>query len=213
MGVTVDLTRFEEKIREYESYPVEKGKILLYGSSFFTNWGYDRAIRQLAGLGGEERPVVNHGFGGATADELLYYYPRMVRPYAPRILVWRGGPNDIFSGLGPEEAWQITQRVFSWAKKDFPAIKIVILAIFDYRSQREEVRPAFAEYNRLCRQFAQSDSQTVYWDINDFFYKDPADIGSFQNFRDVFVSDGLHLTDAAYEEFALYFKRKAAAWL
>lgn len=213
MGVTVDLTRFEEKIREYEGYPVEKGKILLYGSSFFANWGYDRALRQLAGLDGDEQPVVNHGFGGATADELLYYYPRMVRPYAPRILVWRGGPNDIFSGLGPEEAWQITQRVFSWAKKDFPSIKIVILAIFDYLSQREEVRPAFAEYNRLCRQYALSESQTVYWDINDFFYENPADIGSFQNFRDVFVSDGLHLTDAAYEEFALYFKNKAAAWL
>lgn len=87
------------------------------------------------------------------------------------------------------------------------------MAIFDYLSQREEVRPAFAEYNRLCRQYALSESQTVYWDINDFFYENPADIGSFQNFRDVFVSDGLHLTDAAYEEFALYFKNKAAAWL
>lgn len=191
MGVPVDLTRFEDKIQEYEGYPVEKGKILLYGSSFFTNWGYDRAIRQLAGLGGMDRPVVNHGFGGATADELLYYYPRMVRPYAPKVMVWRGGPNDIFSGLGPEEAWLITQRVFAWAKKDFPEIKIVVLAIFDYRSQREEVRPAFAEYNRLSREYVQQDRQAAYLDISEFFYRSPEDVGTFQNFRDVFVADGL----------------------
>lgn len=209
----MNLTRFEEKIQEYERYPLETGKILLYGSSFFGNWGYERAQRQLAGLGGETDAVVNHGFGGATADELLYYYPRMVRPYAPKMLVWRGGPNDIFSGLSPEEAFIITQRVFEWAKNDFPEIKIVILAIFDYRSQREEVQPAFAEYNRLCRRLAQSDSQTEYLDINDFFYENPADIGTFQNFREVFVADGLHLTDAAYAEFAPYFKARLESWL
>ena len=39
MGVPVNLTRFEEKIQEYERYPLETGKILLYGSSFFRQLG------------------------------------------------------------------------------------------------------------------------------------------------------------------------------
>ncbi len=117
---------------------------------------------------GETDAVVNHGFGGATADELLYYYPRNGRPYAPKCWFWRGGPN-FYSPDSARKRPLSSPSGFEWAKKDFPEIKIVILAIFDYRSQREEVQPAFAEYNRLCRRLAQLDSQTEYLDINDFF--------------------------------------------
>ena len=31
--------------------------------------------------------IINHGFGTSSADDLLYYYDRMVRPYKPRALV------------------------------------------------------------------------------------------------------------------------------
>ena len=38
----IDLHRFEDQIRELEQYPVETGKVLLYGSSFFHKWGYEQ---------------------------------------------------------------------------------------------------------------------------------------------------------------------------
>ena len=47
-----------------------------------------------------------------------------------------------------------------------------------------------------------------YLDINDFFYEDPKDIGTFQNFRDIFRADGLHLRPEIYKEFAEYFTKK-----
>ena len=72
MSSIVQLDRFESTIQGYEQHPIETGKVLLYGSSFFRNWGFERAAKQWAQYGGLE--VVNHGFGGATVDELLYYY-------------------------------------------------------------------------------------------------------------------------------------------
>ena len=66
MAEIVQLDRYEETIRGYEAYPVKTGKVLLYGSSFLRNWGYDRARAQWAQYGGLE--VENHGFGGATID-------------------------------------------------------------------------------------------------------------------------------------------------
>jgi lysophospholipase L1-like esterase len=208
MAFHIDLTRYEQTIVTKEKFPVEEGKIILYGSSFWGNWGYERSQRQLSGLGGEERAVLNHGFGGATADELLYYYPRMIRPYAPKMIVWRGGPNDLGAGLSPEEAWSVSLRVFEWVKKDFPGIKIVIVGIFDYPSARESMRPLFADYNRYSKAYADANEHVFYADFNDFFYESKEDIGSFQHFRDVFVQDGLHLTDQAYEDLAVYFKGK-----
>ena len=41
-------------------------------------------------------------------------------------------------------------------------------------------------------------------DINEFFYESIQDIGTRRNFRDVFLEDGLHLTDDAYLKMAGY---------
>ena len=72
----IPVHRFEDQIRAYEKLPVETGKVLLYGSSFFAFWGYDRAKQQCRDATKGALPVVNHGFGGATVEELLYYYHR-----------------------------------------------------------------------------------------------------------------------------------------
>lgn len=206
MQFPIDLNRYEKSVTEKEQYPVSEGNVVLYGSSFFANWGYERAKQQLAGIRQGQVNVINHGFGGGTADEFLYYYPRLIRPYKPSAILWRGGPNDIFSGLSPEESWIISRRVFEWARKDFPDIRIGILNIFDYRSCKEEHRPLFARYNNLASAYAAETGGVSYIDINGFFYESRADIGTFKNFRDVFVEDGLHLTDAAYLELAAYMK-------
>ena len=69
----VNLNRYEETVRNCLSYPVRTGKVLLYGSSFFRVWGYERSLEQLLEATGGKLETVNHGFGGATVDELLYH--------------------------------------------------------------------------------------------------------------------------------------------
>ena len=68
----VDLHRYDATINDYLPLPIRKGKVLLYGSSFFRVWGYERSRDQLLEATDGKLETVNHGFGGATIDELLY---------------------------------------------------------------------------------------------------------------------------------------------
>ena len=210
IGVAFYLTlnRYEQTILEYEQRPVEAGRVLLYGSSFFTNWGYDRSRDQLAAASGGALQVVNHGFGGATVDELLYYYDRMVRPCAPAAAVLRPGLNDLARGLSAEEVWFQTQRLLAWLKTDDPAIPVVVLSIFDTKRFADDpLAPAISHYNRLLAEGAGQFSHVSDLDLSPFFHSADGRL------RDVFVEDGLHLTDAAYEEMAAYLAPKLVSLL
>lgn len=199
----IQIHRYEDQIRAYEQYPIETGKVLLYGSSFFANWGYERAQKQWYMASDGKLDVVNHGFGGATVEELLYHYHRLVLPYQPSAVVLRTGHNDTWVCTA-EEAIILTQRLIDWLKNDFPGIRIVALKAFDHPSATSEMLEKRRCYNRLLEELARKDPQLYTVDLDPFFYQSKEDIGSGKNFRDVFISDGLHLTDSGYEQMASY---------
>lgn len=204
MSNFVDLHRYDATVNDYLPLPVRKGKVLLYGSSFFRVWGYDRSRDQLLEATDGKLETVNHGFGGATIDELLYNYPRLVAPYAPRAMVIRAGYNELNRGQSPEEAVFLLERLLQWAIADFPAIQIMVFPVFDTRRASDELQEKINAYNALLKEQIEPMAQVSLLDLNPFFYDDPADIGTRQNFRDVFISDGLHLQDDAYPQMAAF---------
>lgn len=200
----IQIDRFEDQIRALEQHPVETGKVLLYGSSFFAHWGVERAKKQWKEAAGLE--VVNHGFGGAVVSELLYYYHRLVRPYQPSAMVFRTGHNDAWE-YGPEEMLSHTKLLFDWVKSDFPGIRLIAIKPFDTPSALDENLQRIHRYNALLDGLSKDDPLLETVDINEFFQS--AD-GSY---RDVFLEDGLHLTDSGYEEMARYLASKIKALL
>lgn len=208
MANLVNLWYSREKIGEYLTYPVTTGKVMLYGSSFFTRWGYDRAKQQLCDATGGKLDILNHGFGGATIDELLYHYPRLVAPYQPEAVVIRSGYNDIYQNLTPEESFFLLRRLIGWLQTDNPNIRIFLLNVFDTKSQTEDKHALFLRYNQLMADYAAENENIEIFDINEFFYENPKDIGDRTKLRDVFVEDGLHLTDDAYVEMAQFFGKR-----
>ena len=204
MSNFVDLHRYDATVNGYLPLPVRKGKVLLYGSSFFRVWGYDRSREQLLEATDGKLETVNHGFGGATIDELLYHYPRLVAPYAPRAMVIRAGYNELNRGQSPEAAVLLLERLLQWAIADFPEIRIMVFPVFDTRRATDELQEKINVYNALLRERIAPMAQVSLLDLNSFFYDDPADIGTRQNFRDVFIEDGLHLQDKAYPEMAAF---------
>ena len=80
----------------------------------------------------------------------------------------------------------------------------MVFPVFDTRRASDELQEKINAYNALLRQRIEPMEQVSLLDLNPFFYDDPADIGTRQNFRDVFVSDGLHLMDEAYPEMAKF---------
>lgn len=215
MAVKVDLHRYDDELKDLFSYPVDTGGILLYGSSFFHVWGHERAARQMAAQGFD---VVNHGFGGATAEELLFYHHRLVRPFAPSALILRGGINDLLNGYSLEQTIDLSERVLAWTRADFPEVRLGVIPAFDcpflavasHIGRRTPFHEAmrthlWSAYNEAMRAFCEADGNAAYLDITPFFYENPDEIGTLQGFKDLFVEDGLHLTDAGYEQFAPYF--------
>ena len=194
-----------KEIGTYLTYPVTTGKVMLYGSSFFTRWGYESARQQLSDATDGKLDIINHGFGGATVDELLYHYPRLVAPYKPSAVVIRSGYNDIYQKLTPEESIFLLRRLISWFQTDNPDIRIFLLNVFDTKRMTDEKHELFVRYNQLMAELAAETENVETFDINAFFYENPEDIGDRSKLRDVFVEDGLHMTEEAYLEFANYF--------
>ena len=202
----INLHRFDSAIAEMGTLENPQGKILLYGSSFFTNW--KEASAQMEKASGGRYPVVNRGFGGATVDELLYYYRRLVVPCAPKAAIFRIGPNDIFRGFNAKEAWAMAWRLMEFLRADYPGIKLIMLCVFEYPSTKEEHKPLYREFNALQKEYAEQTNDVWYVDISSFFYEKAEDVGTFCGFRDIFREDGLHLLPEVYEEFADYLTRK-----
>ena len=201
MLVKVNPLRFREEVREILDRPVVSGKILLYGSSFFTVWGHERSVQQMDGA------VVNNGFGGATGEDLLYYYQELVRPYAPKSLILRTGVNDISSGYSAKQAAHFAIRVAEWAAFDFEGIRVGILPSFDcpwLDKNPKKKREAHKAFNERMAEYAEAHDNVEFLDIRPFFYKDGK---KEDGFLDIFTPDGLHLLDCGYELFAPYFRQ------
>ena len=211
----------ENEILKYEQEPIEKGKILFYGHSFFTRWsspkwGYRRLDEDIRMKDGS-LACVNHGFGTSTSEELLYYYHRMVRPWEPRALVIATYGNDGMYGIDVDDIMRNVGKLCAWARADFPGIRIflceclpnpkgkgaTIRDIWNSSKQRRE------RYHRLLRAYADmhEDTKVVeFWNRPELF-ETPEDVGNFQKTRDdIFGDDKVHLNQAGYDIVANIFR-------
>lgn len=219
--IPVDLKSLEKEVIKYEQEPIEKGKILFYGHSLFTRWGLpkwgyrrmDEDIRMKDG----SLAVVNHGFGTSTAEELLYYYPRLVRPWEPKALVIATFGNENMYGYSPEETMVNVSKICHWARTDFPGIKIFLCEDHPRPSGKDTTVPdrwnggkiRRERYNELIRLYAQTHEDTELvelWNRPEFF-ETPEDVGNFRKVReDIFVDDKVHPNQAGYDIYGKIFR-------
>lgn len=213
-GSRLEVRRFEDRILKYEALPVVTGKILFYGHSLFTrcsaitkyveNPKLEEEVRMKDG----SQAIVNHGFGTSSADDLLYYYDRMVRPYKPRALVLATAANDIGFGYTAKEILDIEARIINWAQADFPGIPIYCFgggATVKYKGEKPGMAVRIKnEYNDLLRIFCENTPDCKFVSAIDmpFLYEDPADIGDTEKIRDdIFEDDKVHFNPKGYSLF------------
>ena len=179
---------WEEAVRQREKEEAGKGGILLYGSSHFAVWKEEWLARQMAPY-----RLYNRAFGGSTAEEALYYYPRLVRPAAPRALLYYEGDNDIPLGYTPGEIWELTRRVLAWARYDAGGRLPVVLLGLKHAPARAAFRPFQDEYNAFLRAAAEEDPDIVYVDQAPFLEDGEGHVKT-----DLYSDDLLHLNEAGY---------------
>ena len=204
----VPLDRLKNSVISYTALPLpEPGGIVFYGSSGFTRWGSPISDYGHRPLEKDLPGCINRGFGGATAEELLYYYDRMVRPYKPRALVLATSGNDVGFGYSAKDIMEILARVIDWAQADFPGIPIFCIGNGPALSRVGQVNVYTRirkEYDSLLRMYCDQKEGVTYVNLGDqpFYYNDPEDIGDFDKVRDdIFASDGKHFNAKGYAYF------------
>lgn len=188
MDIRVDLKAFEEQVQEIQKAPVLKGATVFYGSSSIRMWGQERLERHMA-----PAPVLCHGIGGSCAEHMLYRYDALIKPYAPKALVWYCGSNDLALGYAPEEAYALTERVFAWTHIDFPECRILILPVFHCRS-RDALWPQYQIFNRSLERYAAERPWARALNLESLYH---AEDGRIRD--EIFLEDQLHLNDEGYE--------------
>jgi len=190
----------EPAVVAYEQERNEKGQIVFYGPSYFTRWSAkygEKPMREVL-LGASGKPcVINRGFGSSCPEHQLYYYPRLVRPLEPKVLVYESYGNSDAFGYSPEENWELALRVITYARTDFPGIHVYLCGPHPCRVVTEERTEKKNRYAALLKRYAEETPDCHYIDVLNY----PPFVG-----KDVFIADGVHFSPEGYLLYADLFR-------
>lgn len=190
----------EEQILAYEKEEVITGQIVFYGPSYFTRWSERFGMVPMREVlrGDSGAPcAINRGFGSSCAEHQLYYYPRVVRPLQPKVLVYSFTANGPSFGYTNEESWELAQRVIAYAQMDFPGIHIYLPGMQPTRDITPENIAQKKAFDLVIKDFAEKTPNCHFVDVmnQEQFYR-----------KDIYVEDGGHFNQTGYDLYAEFYK-------
>ena len=183
-------SRINKLAEQYKS--AEKGGVLIMGSStmdYWEDWQTD--------IGG--RLGYNVGIGGTIVEDWLYAYDKLVKPFNPSIiLVYLGGNSINNMGHTGAYAEKLMEQLLNKMHTDFPAAKIYYIYSMAVPSCYKGGKFNY-EYGRFIEEMKTLVASTEWLNGIDTF-GDLTQDGEAK--KDLYRSDGIHLNDAGYDEFA-----------
>ena len=166
-------------------------RVLFVGSS---------SIRLWRTLAVDMRPltIIQHGFGGATINDVVHFSDRLINAFNPRAVVIFAGTNDITPRkVRPATEMLATyQRLVKNIRQDLPSTPIIFIAITP-SPHRWSVWPQASETNRFLSDFINSQDNLYLVDTSSgLLNSDGKPDKSFYRL------DGLHLSAKGYAVWA-----------
>lgn len=183
-------TWYEPEIRAFEAAdrasPPAPGQVLFIGSSSIRMW--NSLAEDMA-----PAPVLKRGFGGSTTPDVLAVFDRIARPYAPSIIVYYCGDNDL--GTDNPDAEAAAQGFLSFerlAREAWPDVEVMYIAIKPSIARWRNWE-AMRRANRIVRDHCEQTRGSTFLDIATLMLTpegvpDPS----------LFLEDGLHLNEKGY---------------
>jgi lysophospholipase L1-like esterase len=180
--------RWEKDIAAFEAAdlaaPPPRGEIVFIGSSTIRLWDLKTSFPDLK--------TINRGFGGSEMADSTRYVERIVVPYSPRVVVVYAGDNDIM-GIPSEQIVIAFERFVRAVHAKLPDTKILYIGIKPSLLRWGQV-DRMRQANAMIRQFCERDDRLGFVDT------DNAMLGWDEKPRkELYVTDGLHLTAAGYQ--------------
>ncbi|UWX55878.1 GDSL-type esterase/lipase family protein [Maribacter litopenaei] len=158
-----DSERFEKEVQGVTQkndslWNQNKETIVFTGSSSIRKW--DNLQQSFP-----NHQVLNAGFGGSQANDLLYYLDTLVIRYNPTKVFIYEGDNDISAKKSPREIIGTTQTIIGKLKAKNPEMKIVLISAKPSIS-RWNLRRKYKRLNRKFRRLAKKDNSLLFVDVS-----------------------------------------------
>ncbi len=152
-------SRWDKDIRAFEAWDAKNSfaadAVLFVGSSSIRMW-------QTQGLF-PDLPVINRGFGGSQISDVNQFAKRIVLRYAPRLIVFYAGDNDIAAGKSPAQVLKDYMAFARLVHRTLPRTPIIYMSIKPSRS-RWSLWEKMDKANSLVREFSVNDTRLFYVD-------------------------------------------------
>lgn len=174
-----DIAAIEKRLKDA---PPKKGGVFFAGSSSIKLWKLTEPFPE----------AVNVGFGGSVIRDTTHFAARILLPHEPATIVFYAGDNDIAAKRTPE---QVRDDFIAFAKlihDKLPKTKILYIPIKP-SLKRWEMFDRQKIANGFVKALCDKDDRLVYVDIV------PVMLGTDgKPVPDLFVKDGLHLSEKGY---------------
>jgi len=139
-----------------------------------------------------EEQVLNAGFGGSQASDLLFHLNDLVVRYRPKKVFIYEGDNDIFHKKRPKAILETFQDIVAQLRMDNPEQKIVLIAVKPSIS-RWSLRGKYKRLNKMMAKYALENTLVDFVDVwNPMLNKRKLK-------KDIFIEDGLHMNEKGYD--------------
>jgi lysophospholipase L1-like esterase len=137
-------------------------------------------------------PIINTGFGGSQASDLLVHLDELVVRYSPEKVFIYEGDNDLFSGKEASKIMEDIDLLVTRIHQKLPETHIVLISAKPSPS-RWELKTSYKVLNDLMRQYATTHKQVNFMNIWDVMLDK-----SGKPISEIFTSDSLHMNEKGY---------------
>lgn len=138
-----------------------------------------------------DKNIVNSGFGGSMASDLLVYLDDLVLDYEPNKVFIYEGDNDIEKPKGINRVYRQISRIVKRIHKHDKDIEIVLIGVKP-SPERWQLRDKYVVLNSKLQALSANTANLDFAPIWDSFL----DEGQLRN--DIYLDDGLHLNERGY---------------
>lgn len=185
-----DPSRLEEEVRSIEQrydtiWDSSTETVVFTGSSSIRLW---EGLEDLF----PNHQIVNTGFGGSQASDLLVYSDKLILKYQPQKIFIYEGDNDIFERKSPSNVIRTTKKIIKLIKQNNEESSIVLISAKP-SLVRWHLKRKYKVLNRKLKKLAENDPSVAYANVWDTMLE-----GQELN-KSLFIEDGLHMNTNGYD--------------